>query len=81
MPHCAASTLQLVLHSRQFGFELLYSRISHWLSPVQNPTRHYDPYLVHDNHFKNSDLTNGVSRVRLYASPSFRIASACVGYG
>ena len=47
------STFQLALHSRQFGFELLCSFISHWLSPVQDLTRHYDPYLVHDNHFRN----------------------------
>ncbi len=38
-------------------------------------------YRVHDSHFRNSDFTKGVRRVRLNWSPSLRMASACVGYG
>ena len=37
------------------------------------------PYRVQESHFLKSDLTRAVSRVRLYESPSLRIASACVG--
>ncbi len=36
-------------------------------------------YRVHDNHFSINDLTKGVRRVRLYMSPTRRMASACVG--
>ncbi len=38
-------------------------------------------YRVQASQRLNKFLTNGVKRVRLYASPAFRIASACVGYG
>ena len=34
---------------------------------------------VHASHLPNSFFTNGVSRVRLYWSPSLRMASPCVG--
>lgn len=39
----------------------------------------YEFYLVQANQVVNNCLTNGVRRVRLYASAALRIASAWVG--
>ena len=38
-------------------------------------------HRVQVSHFDIAFFTNGVSRVRLYKSPTRRIASAWVGYG
>ncbi|QDU39289.1 hypothetical protein Mal4_36280 [Maioricimonas rarisocia] len=76
---CATTTSHPPHRTQPVGF--LTSHLSPLTSHLSPLTPHASPHRVTDSHQPNSFLTSGVSRVRLYRSPVFRIASACVGYG